>query len=216
MRRLLVDLLAQGPSLEDPIGLGDVHGTVALVERVPVVAHDRVPVLAALEPLREVAPVCRRRLLQRHDPGANLRTVQTVARGIAGLGQLVLGLLEAARAGNLLIYEAAVPFLVGRGVVMRHEAHQVPRVAVLPLGQTGQLLDGALGTCDIGTRLEAEQQAAVLGAALDVRNRVHALAVATVVGEGKGTLQGTLDRHGVLLEHAVEERVARNLLAEVL
>lgn len=42
---------------------------------------------------------------------------------------------------RLLVDEAPVPLLVGRGVVVGDQADQIPRVAVLPRGQARQLLN---------------------------------------------------------------------------
>lgn len=42
---------------------------------------------------------------------------------------------------QLLVHKAAIPLLIGNGVVMRNQANQVARVAVLPGRQARQLFD---------------------------------------------------------------------------
>lgn len=68
-------------------------------------------------------------------------------------------------------------------MVMGHQSDEISGIAVLPRGQAGELLHGALGARHIGTRLKAQQQPAILGAALDIRHRAATLAVTPIVSK---------------------------------
>lgn len=65
-----------------------------------------------------------------------------------------------------------------------------------------------LGAVHVRTRLIAQQQSTVLSAGVYGAERVAALAVAAVVGEGVAPAERTGHGRGSLAEHGVEQRVA--------
>lgn len=72
-------------------------------------------------------------------------------------------------------------------MVVRHQPNQISGVAILPSRQAGQFLHGTFGARNVRTRLEVQQQPAVLRAHVHLGDRTPALPVASVVGEGEGS-----------------------------
>lgn len=64
-----------------------------------------------------------------------------------------------------------------------------------------------LGSLDVGAGLVLEQQTALVGAGVDVAQRLGTASVTPVVGEGHGSVERTRHRSRLLAEHREQERV---------